>query len=136
MQRIEIVEGITKSLKGYPDILLGFVFGSVLSDRTFKENSDIDIGIAGKEMFSVDFLLKLNLELSRKFSREFDIVDVNKASGVILQQVLCAGSLIVNKSPELYARIIKKMWYDQADIMPNTRFILKYRRDKFLSKRI
>lgn len=132
---MEIIKQLTEALKNRPEISLGFIFGSVLKQRYFRKDSDIDIGIAGENEFSSVFLLQLNLELSNQFNREFDIVDLNKVSGTILQQVLCTGVLAVNKYPELYAKLLKKMWYDQADVMPNTRFILKYRRDKFLSIR-
>ncbi len=130
---MEIITQLAESLKNRYEILLGFVFGSVLKNKYFKKESDIDIGIAGEKEFSADFLLQLNLDLSNIFNREFDIVDLNRVSGTILQQILCTGTLVVNKYPELYARLIKKMWYDQSDVMPNTRYILKYRRDKFLS---
>lgn len=133
---MNLISNLTESLENYPEIFLGFVFGSVLNKKTFNKESDIDIGIAGEKIFPTEFLLKLNLELSAQFNHEVDIIDLHRVSGVILQQILCKGNLLVNKCPELYAKIIKKMWYDQADVMPNTRFILKYRRDKFLSKRM
>ena len=39
----------------------------------------------------------------------FDIIDLNKASGVILQQVLCKGCVLLNKQTRIYSELIKKI---------------------------
>ena len=122
-------------LEGYQEIDLVIVFGSVLHKKRFNKDSDIDIAVAGKKVFPANFLVKLNIELSEKLNHEIDIVDLNKNSGVILQQVLCHGKKLICRDTTLYAELIKKMWYNQADVMPNIRMIWKHRRDKLLGNK-
>ena len=129
---MDIIEQIKKVLDSYNEIDLVIVFGSILNEKRFNKDSDIDIAIAGKDIFSPDFLVELNLELSEKLKNEFDIVDLNKNSGVILQQALCNGKKLICRNSLLYAELIKKMWYNQADMMPNVRMIWEYRRNKML----
>lgn len=123
---------VSNALAGHSDINISFAFGSVLNDKYFRKDSDIDIGIMGTKLFDSDFLLSLNLELSERLHREIDLVDLNKVSGVILSQILTKGRLLFNKRPDLYCRIIKKMWYNQSDMMPYYRMILKARRNRMI----
>ena len=112
------------------EIEFAIVFGSILDKKKFNKNSDIDIAIAGKNNFTSSYILNLNIDLTSYFNYEFDIIDLNNNSGVILQQALCNGKILVNKTPVLYAQLIKKMWYNQADMMQNVRMIWKKRREK------
>lgn len=75
-------------------------------------------------------LAELSLKLSDACHREVDLIDLQANSGVILQQVLCEGKIILKKSVELYAALIRKMWYNQADEMPNVRMIWEQRRKR------
>jgi hypothetical protein len=52
-------------------------------------------------------------------------------SGPILRQALSKGSVIINKAPRLLAGLIKKMWYDEADMMPNYKRIVRQRVEAF-----
>jgi len=129
---MDILKDLKKNILNYNEIEFAIVFGSILDKNRFNKNSDIDIAIAGNNIFDYDFILDLNLSLSASFNYEFDIVDLNKNSGVILQQALCNGKILLNKNNELYVQLIKKMWYNQADMMQNVRMIWKKRREKLL----
>lgn len=52
------------------------VFGSLITED-FNENSDVDIAILGKEKFSLDTVLNLELFLENLLDRSIDVVDLN-----------------------------------------------------------
>jgi predicted nucleotidyltransferase len=52
------------------------VFGSLITED-FNENSDVDIAILGKEKFSMDIVLNLELFLENLLNRSIDVVDLN-----------------------------------------------------------
>ena len=70
--------------------------------------------------------------MSNKFKKQVDLVDLQSVSGTILHQALTKGNLVFVKDKNLYAEIIKKMLFNQADMMPNYNMILKKRREEFL----
>ena len=39
--------------------------------------------------------------------------------------------VLLNKRPALYARLMLRMWYNQADMMPNYRMMLRKRVEAF-----
>lgn len=117
---------ILEIISNFPDILFCSLYGSGAKNK-MTPKSDIDIAVAKNIPFSPEELVDISLKLSGICQREIDIVDIQKASGVILQEVLCNGKILLKKSPELYASLIRKMWYNQADVMPNIRLILNKR---------
>ena len=46
------------------------------------------------------------------------LVDLHQVSGTILQQALCTGEFLLKNSQGILAGLMKKMWYNQADMMP------------------
>lgn len=112
-------------------IKLATVFGSLAKNRLHRE-SDIDVAIAGEAVFSAEFLFDLTGELNSQLPHPVDIIDLNRVSGPILQQALCTGILLKSTSPVLYSGLIKKMWYNQADMMPYTKMILRKHCDRFI----
>ncbi len=123
------IEAILRVLDDYPDILFCSIYGSATSNK-LTENSDIDIAIAGNAPVPSETLVELSIRFSDACHREIDLVDLQANSGVLLREVLCEGRIIMKKSTELYAALIRKMWYNQADVMPNVRMIWKARREK------
>ena len=51
----------------------------------------------------------------------------------ILKQALSKGVLVQNLDKALYARLIIRMLYNQADMMPYHYRILRERRERFLN---
>nr|MBF0222225.1 nucleotidyltransferase domain-containing protein [Desulfobulbaceae bacterium] len=109
--------------KLFPDICVVTVFGSVVSGRTTPD-SDIDIGVAGDRPLSFDQKTDLLLAFSRVLVYEVDLIDLQAVSGLILQQALCTGKVII-KDDFVYPALIKKMWFEQVDMMPLTRMVLE-----------
>ena len=111
------IETIKTTLDKYPEITIATVFGSVTKNR-MTPNSDIDIGIAGDTLFTFDFKNDVMIALSSALSREVDIVDMNSVSGTILKQALSSGIIVKKTSSITLAYLMKKLWYNQADMMP------------------
>jgi len=128
------VQRIKNILEKDPSILLAILYGSC-ADGTAGKNSDIDIGITGPELYTPEKLADLNLELSKAAGRETDLIDLRRAGGMVLTQVLTTGEILKNTDKELYLFLIKKMHYFQADMAPNIRYILDRRREAFLNER-
>ena len=70
-------------------------------------------------------------EIAGVFGRPIDLVDLSTAPAPVLRQVLTTGVCTLKKDVNLYANLLRKLWYDQADIMPNYGMILRRRRERF-----
>ena len=64
--------------------------------------------------------------------RPVDVVDLCSADGLILSQVLTTGKIILCADRMLYAMLIKKMLFTNADMMPYHRRILAERRKAWI----
>jgi predicted nucleotidyltransferase len=118
-------------LEQYPQIKIAYVFGSAARDQ-LTEGSDVDVAVAAETPLPLDTRLDLATRLSQALRREVDLIDLQEVSGVILQQSLCQGKIALQKDSALHARLIKRLWFNQADMMPYTRRILLERRRRFL----
>jgi predicted nucleotidyltransferase len=128
-QNEEYIDRILEIIKDYPDILFCSIYGSMARNKLTK-NSDIDIAMAGNSPITTEKLAELSIKFSDACHREIDLIDLQTKSGVLLQKVLCEGRVILKKSADLHAELIRKMWYNQADMMPNVRMIWEKRRGK------
>lgn len=117
MQKNTLKLAISQSLKDFQTIQISYLFGSSITNRA-TSTSDIDIAIAANEVLSSKEKLKIQEALTYALKQQIDLIDLNHVSGPILQQALCTGELIFNKAPTLLASIIKRMWFNQADMMP------------------
>ena len=118
-------------LARHDEIQIVLVFGSSVEGRA-RPDSDLDIGIAARRPLSALEQLDLIDELAAAFGRPIDLIDLLTAAAPILRQILTKGFFILKKDTNLYARLLRKLWYDQADIMPNYNMILRHRREKFI----
>ncbi len=128
---IDLDTQIRQVLEDYPHIQLATLFGSGARHQ-LTDHSDIDVAVAAHSPLSLDVRLELADRLTQALRREVDLIDLQAASGTILQQSLCDGRLILKKDADLYAELIKRLWFNQADMMPYTRRILAERRRRFL----
>src|ERR1035438_7236068 len=126
-----IIARATDLLQAQADILVATVFGSFAHDH-MTATSDLDLAVAAERPLSLEQLVELRATLSEATGREVDVVDLQRVTGTILQQALCAGKMLLVKDKRVYAELLKKLWYDEADMMPLYRMILKHRRDKFI----
>jgi hypothetical protein len=64
--------------------------------------------------------------------REVDLVDLQDVSGLILEQALCRSKVLKNADHLVYARLLKRLWYNQTDMMPYVKRILEQRSNRWL----
>ena len=126
-----MIQTLQKVFERYPTILIVTVFGSA-SRGMLKENSDIDIGVAADRQLSFDLKMDICLALSSAFGREIDLIDLNQVNGVILKSALCSGEIVIKRSVPLLARLLKKLWYNQVDMMPNTIMVMEHQIQRFI----
>lgn len=125
-----LINKIESVLAKFPEIVFCSVYGSYAHGKPNKL-SDVDIAFAGKSMNSEKFL-ELKKLLAIVLEKDIDLIDLNRCSGLILKEALCTGKIILNRQPALYADLIKKLIYNQTDMMPYYNRILKERRQAFL----
>ena len=123
-------EVIKQELSKDSSVVLAILYGSAANERIHL-NSDIDLAVATNAPLTKEKKIEIITRLTLTLDREIDLVDLNEISGLILQEVLCKGKLLINNSSEKFAELIKQMLYDQADWMPYVNRILDERTRKF-----
>jgi predicted nucleotidyltransferase len=118
-------------LEQFPEVKLAYVFGSAARD-CLTSMSDIDVAVAAETKLPLETRLTMAMQLSKALHREVDLIDLQEVTGEILQQSLCQGTNLLQQDAGLYARLIRRLWFDQADVMPYRRRILAERRRRFL----
>ena len=114
-----------------PDIELACIFGSFAEGRQTPA-SDIDVAIAAREPIDSQRRLALNDAVANAVGRPVDLVDLQRAGPLVLTQALTRGKRIVKRDSGVLARLLVKMWYLNADLMPLVRMIQDTRRERFL----
>jgi predicted nucleotidyltransferase len=109
------------------------LFGSMASGKA-SADSDLDIAVAADQPLSAAELLQLTEEFSTATNRDIDLVDLAAATGLISQQALSTGIILQNVDKDLYARMISRMLFNQADMMPYHDRILRERRRQFINE--
>jgi len=118
-------------LEQFPQVKIAYLFGSAARNQ-LTSASDIDVAVAAETKLPLETRLALATQLTQALHREVDLIDLQDVTGEILQQSLCQGTNLLHKDTDLHARLIKRLWFDQADLMPYRRRILAERRGRFL----
>ena len=118
-------------LEQFPEVKVASLFGSAARGQ-LTSRSDIDVAVAAETRLPLETCLAMAIQLSKALHREVDLIDLQDVAGEILQQSLCQGVKLLQKDAGLYARLIQRLWFDQADMMPYRRRILAERRRRFL----
>lgn len=118
---------ISTVLRTQPKIRLAVLFGSLGRARG-RSDSDLDIAVAAAEPLSADEKMDLIGRLAQGFGRPVDVVDLQAAAGPILAQALTTGRVIHCTDHTLYAELIKRVLFDEADMRPYRDRILAERR--------
>ncbi len=118
-------------LEQFPQVKIAYLFGSA-ARKQLTDASDIDVAVAAETRLSLATRLDIATQLAKALHREVDLIDLQAVTGEILQQSLCQGLNLLQKDATLHAQLIKRLWFDQADMMPHRRRILAERRRQFL----
>ncbi|NBC64666.1 MAG: nucleotidyltransferase domain-containing protein [Bacteroidetes bacterium] len=122
---------IKKSLEQFPEVSVGILYGSAVTGKKTVD-SDVDLAIAGEKSLPKDILINIVKVLAADLKRPIDLVDLKETNGTLLHQIISKGQLIYCTDRILYAELIKKMLYNQVDMMPYHNRILKERRIKWI----
>ncbi len=106
------------------------LYGSAASG-TMRPDSDVDVAVLYNHPLTVEERLELMARLQDRLGQAVDLVDLAAANGVLLQQILCNGEVLVKNDPESYVRLLQRMVYAQDDFMPYYRRELRKRVEAF-----
>ena len=109
-----------------PDICICYLFGSSARGRLTPE-SDIDIAVASSRPLAEQRLYELQVDLEAALEAEVDLIDLQNVEGLILREILMKGTLVRAGDDEILAGLYKKMWFYEADMMPNYTMMLESR---------
>lgn len=122
---------ITALLTGYSNIRLGVLFGSSVHGAT-RRDSDIDLAVAARHPLTCGERRNLIADLAELTGRSVDLIDLQLSGGAIVREALTRGKLIYCSDRSLYAELIKRMIFEQADFMPYRNRILAERRNAWI----
>ena len=117
----------------HPRLKLGLLFGS-LNDGQPHAASDLDLAVMGDRALTAPEKMALIQDLARQTGRPVDLVDLQRAHGTILQQVLQTGTLLYCADHNLYAALIKRHLFEEADFRPYRDRILAERRQAWIGE--
>ncbi len=129
---MNLFEKIKHEFTKFPEVEIVIIFGSAVKNQLSRQ-SDIDIAFAQKKTASCEKKTQIYIALEKALKRDIDLIDLHQIDGHILKNILCEGDVLVKKSVHLLAFFLKKMWYNQADMMPNTRMILEKQVNGFIN---
>jgi predicted nucleotidyltransferase len=124
MTKDELYSQVRDVLHSFPEIQLGIVYGSIASKR-IRQSSDLDIAVMGTKPLSYEARLSISETLEKKVQREIDLVDLYNLHGPLLHQIFAQGKIVFKRSSKVLAFLLKRLWYEQEDMMPLTRNIMK-----------
>ena len=110
--------------KGVSTIIL---YGSAATDKTGGLKSDVDLAVAGEELLTPEELSDMYLSASSIVQREVDIVDLRRAKGFFLKEILTKGEIILNEDPGFLASRAEEMMDYQTNLAPGVEAMLRQR---------
>jgi hypothetical protein len=94
--------------------------------------SDLDLAVATVTPLTPQTKIELIEDLAVAIGRPVDLIDLAQAHGPLLQQIVTRGRMVLCKNRTLYAELLRRVAYDEADVMPYYRRILSERRQAWI----
>ncbi len=132
-QHKSLVTKVKRFVEVEPGLKLALIYGSFAHDIA-TEKSDLDLAIALDHPLNAEERIDISQRLSSLINREVDLVDLNTSHGLILEESLCKGQWLVKRDPELYASLLRRVWFDRSDFFPLRQRIFDQRRKSFEQK--
>jgi len=123
---------IQATLAQHPEIRLAILFGS-LGSGDGHYDSDIDLAIDAGQPLEVKVKMSLMAEIAESTGRPVDLIDLQIVGEPLLGQILKHGKRLKGQDG-IYAELIKRHLFDEADFMPYYRGILRERRNAWIGK--
>jgi predicted nucleotidyltransferase len=123
---------IQAALAPHPEIRQAILFGSLATGHG-RYDSDVDLAIDAGQPLEIEAKMTLMAELAERTGRPVDLIDLRTIGEPLLGQILKHGKRILGEDG-LYAELIKRHVFDEADFMPYYRRILRERRRTWIEK--
>ena len=130
-QKNEIIRKSRGVLIPASGVRLALIYGSYAAG-TMRMGSDVDIAVLLDRPIDVDRRLALAEQFESALSLTIDLADLYAMSGTILRQILCKGQVLVKNDPGAMETLIRRMIYNQSDVMPIVRRTLAERQKRFV----
>lgn len=118
-------------LREEPGLQLAMLHGSGAMGK-MRADSDVDIALLFDHPLNAETKMKLISRLEQEFHRNVDLIDLYSLSGTILKQVLRKGRVFIQAKPGALAELVRKMIYNQTDMMPYVSRTLLERQRRFI----
>jgi len=125
-------QAILAAISTQPGIGLAILFGSLAAGEGRAE-SDLDLAVDAGRRLTASEKMALISELAGRTGRSVDLVDIHAVGEPLLGQILQHGKRILG-SDTLYANLIRRHLFDQADYLPYRNRILAERRQAWIGK--
>ena len=122
---------IAAVLERHPSVTMGMLFGSLAAGRG-RPDSDLDLAVSSSVPLTAHARIELIDDLAAAVGRPIDLIDLSQAHGPLLQQVLTTGRLVLCRNRSEYAELLRRLAYEEADVMPYYRQILATRRQAWI----
>ena len=127
-----IDQQIKQVLERHQAIRLALLFGS-LAKGTAHFESDLDLAVSADHPLDVHETIELISDLAKAIGRPVDLIDLSTVGEPLLGQIIAGGRRIVG-SDTLFAELMLKHLYNEADFVPYQRRILKERREAWIGR--
>lgn len=97
-----------------------------------RGDSDVDVAVLFERPLDAEQKMRMRASLEAGLSRPVDLVDLFSLNGTILKQVLCKGQVLIRKNGEDLPSLLRRMTYNQADMMPYVSRTLYERQERFV----
>jgi predicted nucleotidyltransferase len=131
-QDFNLNQAILAAISTQPGIGLAILFGSLAAGEVRAE-SDLDLAVDAGRRLTASEKMALISELAGRTGRTVDLVDIHAVGEPLLGQILQHGKRILG-SDTLYANLIRRHLFDQADYLPYRNRILAERRQAWIGK--
>ena len=126
----EIIVQAKEVLRAEPGLRLAMLYGSAATGK-MRAGSDVDIALLFDRPLDAEQKMKLISHLESQLQRDVDLVDLFNLNGTILKQILRKGRVLIQTKPEVLPELVRRMIYNQADMMPYVTRTLIERQQRF-----
>jgi predicted nucleotidyltransferase len=127
----EITARVKEILHAEQGLKLAILYGSAATGK-MRTDSDVDIALLFDRPLDAKRKMELISNLESALRRNVDLVDLFSLSGTILKQVLRKGRVLIQTKQGELATLVRKMIYNQADMMPYVSRTLMERQRRFI----
>jgi uncharacterized protein len=123
---------LRKLLASFPAITLAVLFGSVAAGRA-RADSDLDIAVSAQRPLTAAEKIALTQALAETTGRPIDLIDLATVAEPLLGQIVQHGARLLG-SDTLFANLISRHLFENADFMPYRTRVLAERRRAWIGK--